>query len=62
MLGGVATVETQGSAKIFTTISIKVFNPLTTNVSHNTETSQLICNADQLTGFYLMGEHWSLMG
>ena len=62
LLADAATVETQGSAKTFTTISIKAFNPLTTNVSHNKETSQLNCNADQLTGFYLMGKHWSLMG
>ena len=27
-------------------------NPLTTNVPHHIETSQLICTADQLTGFY----------
>ena len=31
------------------------FNPLTTNVPHHIETSQLICNPDQLTGFYVMG-------
>ena len=30
-------------------------NPLTTNVPHPVETNQLICNANQLTGFYLMG-------
>ena len=30
-------------------------NPLTTNVPHYTETSQLICIANQLTGFYMMG-------
>ena len=28
------------------------FNPLTTNVSHHIETSQLIFNANQLIGFY----------
>ena len=27
---------------------------LTTNVNHHIETSQLICNANQLTGFYMM--------
>ena len=27
--------------------------PLTTSVAHYTETSQLICRANQLTGFYL---------
>ena len=30
-------------------------NPLTTNVPHHIETSQSICNAIQLTGFYMMG-------
>ena len=30
-------------------------NPLTTNVPHHIETSQLICIANQLTGFYMMG-------
>ena len=29
-------------------------NSLTTNVSHQIETSQLICHANQLTGFYIM--------
>ena len=32
------------------------FNLLTTNVPHSLETSQLICNAIQLTGFYMMGD------
>ena len=32
-----------------------MFNPLTTSVLHHTETIQLICNANQLTGFYMMG-------
>ena len=31
-----------------------LFNPLTTNVPQHIETSQLICNADQLTGFFMM--------
>ena len=30
------------------------FNPLTTNVPHHIETSQLICNPNQLTGFCMM--------
>ena len=30
-------------------------NPLTTNVPHHIETSQLICIANQLTGFYMKG-------
>ena len=29
-------------------------NPLRTNVLHHIGTSQLICNAKQLTGFYMM--------
>ena len=32
-----------------------VLNPLTTGVSHHIETNQLICRANQLTGFYMMG-------
>ena len=31
-------------------------NPLTTNVSHHTETNQLICNTNHLNGFYMMGD------
>ena len=31
------------------------FNPLTTNVPHHIKTNQLICNTNQLTGFYMMG-------
>ena len=31
------------------------FNPLTTNVSPYVETSQLICNTNVLTGFYIAG-------
>ena len=30
-------------------------NPLATNVPHHIETSQLICNTNQLTGFNMMG-------
>ena len=30
-------------------------NPLTTYVPHHIETSQLICIANQLTGFYMIG-------
>ena len=33
-----------------------VFNPLTTNVLHHIETSQVTCSASQLTGFYMMGK------
>ena len=31
------------------------FNPLTTNAPHHIETSQMICRANQLTGFYMIG-------
>ena len=31
------------------------FSPLMINVPHYIELSQLICNANQLTGFYMMG-------
>ena len=37
-------------------------NLSTTNVPHHIETTQLICSISQLTGFHMMGEHWSLMG
>ena len=30
-------------------------NPLMTNVPHHIKTSQLVCNAYQLTHFYMMG-------
>ena len=33
-----------------------VSNPLTTNGPHHIETIQLIYNANQLTGFYIMGD------
>ena len=36
------------------TYTKEIFNPLTTNVPHHIETSQFICNANQLTGFYVM--------
>ena len=32
-----------------------IFNPLTANAHYHMETSQLICIANQLTGFYMMG-------
>ena len=32
-----------------------LLNQLTTNFPHHKETSQLICNANQLTDFYMMG-------
>ena len=34
---------------------VLIVNPLTTSVPHHIATSQLICNADQSTGFYMMG-------
>ena len=30
------------------------FNPLKTSIPHHIETSQLICKANQLSGFYMM--------
>ena len=36
-------------------------NPLTSTVPHHTETSQLTCNGNQLTGFYVVvsnGRKW----
>ena len=32
-----------------------IFYPLNDQCSHHIETSQLICRANQLTGFYIMG-------
>ena len=45
---------------MFLHISIKIsenvdINPLTTNVPHYIETSKFIWRANQLTGFYLIG-------
>ena len=34
---------------------INLLNSLKANVPHHTETSQLICSANQLTGFYMIG-------
>ena len=34
---------------------LQYINPLTTNVPHDIETSHLIYKANQLTGFYMMG-------
>ena len=34
---------------------VQAFKPLTTIVSHQTEMSELIWKANQLTGFYMMG-------
>ena len=32
----------------------RLVNPLTINIPHHIETSQLICKTNQLTGFYIM--------
>ena len=40
---------------------LKFVKPLTTNVLHHIETIQLVCNANQLTGFYMtenFGRYW----
>ena len=37
------------------TLAVFHINPLTTSFPHHIETSQLICNTNQLTGFYMMG-------
>ena len=39
----------------------ELINSLTTTVPHHIETTQLICRANQLTGFYMVEEHWSLL-
>ena len=39
----------------FENIAMLLIKQLTTNVPHHTETSQLICNVNQLIGFYMMG-------
>ena len=36
-------------------LSQVLINPFTTSVPHHIKTSQLICNANQLTGLYMMG-------
>ena len=40
---------------LFNSENCEIFKPLTTNVPHHIQNSQLICNANQLTGFYMMG-------
>ena len=39
----------------------RLVNPLTINIPHHIETSQLICKTNQLTGFYIMATFWRLM-
>ena len=36
-------------------VELQYLNPLTTNVLHHIKTNQLICIADQLIGFYMVG-------
>ena len=43
------------SLKVIGPVLMTYVNRLTTNVSRHIETSQLICNANQLTVFYMMG-------
>ena len=39
---------------LFPTTILRKINPLTTNVPDHIQTSQLICRANQLTGFYMI--------
>ena len=44
------------SVKInFKKTQLVILNPLMANVPHHIKTSQLVCNAYQLTHFYMMG-------
>ena len=46
---------------LFIISAIEIFYPLTTNILYDTDTSQLICNENQSTGFYMMeniGREW----
>ena len=43
------------SGKFSFLTKLVLLNPLMTNVPLHIETSQLICIANQLTGFYMMG-------
>ena len=38
----------------YLTLIIEELNPLTTNVAYHMESSQLICNQNQLSGFYII--------
>ena len=50
-------------ALLFTNpLGLNKLNQLTTNISHHIETSQLIWNANQLTGFYMMVNICCLLG
>ena len=50
--------QMKGSLKLI----VSNLKPLTTCVPHHIETSQLICRANQLTGFYMMGNNGRLIG
>ena len=46
---------------LFIISAIEIFYPLTTNILYDNDTSQLICNENQSTGFYMMeniGREW----
>ena len=43
------------SISLMTSCFLELINPLTTNVPRHIETSELICYANKLTGFYMMG-------
>ena len=38
-----------------TQLTVNQLNPLMTTVLHRIKTTQLICNANQWTGFFMMG-------
>ena len=45
----------KGSVLFYIRFKYHSFNPLTTNVPHHIETSQLICGTNQLICFYMIG-------
>ena len=47
--------STQRMCNALFIFGVSLVNPLTTNIPYYIETSQLICIANQLTGFYIMG-------
>ena len=53
---GSKSFETKSFIKnLFVSSYCRSINLLTTNVPHHTETSQLNCNANQWTGFFMIG-------
>ena len=46
---------------IYCRLTSTCFNPLTNNVPHHVETSQLVCNTNQLTGFHMMADGGTLV-